>query len=350
MALRFRAGYGTVGGKVTWNNASTTGIICQETIQMDDHVETSELVAFTRTVEAKSLSRAAAELGVPRATVSRRLARLEERLGTRLLRRTTRSLALTPAGDAFYRHARIVLDAVKSAEASVQRTGTAIAGDLRVSVPPMLDEGFFAMLTSFAKAHPAVRLQVHFSSRHVDLRRDGYDVALRASTAIEPGLVARTLGRTKLIAVASPAYLAEHGIPRKRKDLASHRCLLGFARGELPQTHWPIGGAMVHVEGHFVSNEIRLLAAAAISGLGIALLPRMLVDDELASGALVQVLPGVLEGDSRIAIVYPEREYVPPQVRAFVDAVVAQSQLMGTIPRATKTPPRPRAGARRSKA
>ena len=131
-------------------------------IQMNDPVETSELVAFTRTVEAKSLSRAAAELGVPRATVSRRLQRLEERLGARLLRRTTRSLVLTPAGDTFYRHARIVLDAVKDAEASIQRTGTAITGDLRVSVPPMLDAGFFAMITAFAKAHPHVRLQVHF--------------------------------------------------------------------------------------------------------------------------------------------------------------------------------------------
>lgn len=310
-------------------------------IHMADPVETSELVAFTRTVEAKSLSRAAAELGVPRATVSRRLQRLEERLGTRLLRRTTRSLVLTPAGDTFYRHARIVLDAVKDAEASVQRSGTAIAGDLRVSVPPMLDEGFFAMITAFAKAHPAVRLQVHFSSRHVDLRRDGYDVALRAATSIEPGLVARTLLRTRLIAVASPDYLAAHGTPRRRNDLAHHRCLLGFARGELPQSHWPLGGAKVHVEGVFFSNEIRLLADAAVRGLGIALLPRTLVDAHLARGTLVQVLAGVLEEESRIAIVYPERELVPPQVRAFVDAVVAWAPNMPTAARAVPARKKP---------
>jgi DNA-binding transcriptional LysR family regulator len=277
---------------------------------------------------------------VPRATVSRRLQRLEERLGARLLRRTTRSLVLTPAGDTFYRHARIVLDAVTSAEASVQRTGTVIAGDLRVSVPPMLDEGFFAMITAFAKAHPAVRLQVHFSSRHVDLQRDGYDVALRASTSIEPGLVARTLGRTQMLAVASPEYLAEHGTPRRRKDLADHRCLLGFARGELPQTHWPIGGANVHVEGMFFTNEIRLLADAAVRGLGIALLPRSLIEAELARGALVQVLPGVLEDQSRVAIVYPERELVPPQVRAFVDAVLAWAPSMPALSRIE--PPKPK--------
>lgn len=311
-------------------------------IHMVDPVETSELLAFTRAVEAKSLSRAAAELGVPRATVSRRLQRLEERLGARLLRRTTRSLALTPAGDTFYRHARIVLDAVQTAEASVRSTGPTIAGDLRVSVPPMLDEGFFAMLTAFAEAHPAVRLSVHFSSRHVDLRRDGYDVAIRAGTAIEPGLVARTLGRTRLVAVASPEYLAAHGTPRRRKDLAAHRCLLGFARGELPQTHWPLGGAQVHVQGMFFTNEIRLLADAAVRGLGIALLPRTLVDDALARGALVQVLPGVLEDESRIAIVYPERELVPPQVRAFVDAVIAWAPNMPLRTRVEPAGPKPR--------
>src|SRR4051795_10351404 len=103
---------------------------------MSAPLETAELLAFARTVEAKSLSRAAAELGVPRATVSRRLARLEERLGARLLRRTTRSLALTDAGEALYRHARIVLDAVTNAEASVRRTDEVVRGDLRVSVPP----------------------------------------------------------------------------------------------------------------------------------------------------------------------------------------------------------------------
>src|SRR5438445_8161350 len=120
---------------------------------MADAIETSELVAFTRTVEANSLSRAAAALGAPRATIGRRLARLEKRLGVRLLRRTTRSLALTDAGDALYRHARIVLDAVSNAEASVRRTDGAVRGDLRVSVPPLADETLFDALASFAQRH-----------------------------------------------------------------------------------------------------------------------------------------------------------------------------------------------------
>lgn len=291
---------------------------------MNEPVETAELLAFSRAVDAKSLSRAAAELGVPRATVSRRLARLEERLGVRLLRRTTRSLVLTDAGEALYRHARIVLDAVSQAEASVRRIDDAIRGDLRVSVPPMLNQSFFAMLCDFAQRYPEVRLHVHFSSRLVDLHRDGYDVAVRASRGIEPGLVARTLAREPMVAVASPAYLAKHGVPRSSRDLRRHRCLMGFARGELPETHWPAErGGKLHVEGSFFTNEITLLCAAALRGLGIAFLPLLVAGPHLESGALVRVLPSVIQAETQFAVVYPEREFVPPQVRAFVDAVVA---------------------------
>src|SRR5688572_19138888 len=121
---------------------------------MADPVETAELLAFAKAVEAHSLSRAAAELAIPRATLSRRLARLEERLGARLLRRTTRSLVLTDAGENLYRHARIVLDAVQSAEASVRQVDDAVRGDLRVSVPPIVTDSFYAMLCAFKERYP----------------------------------------------------------------------------------------------------------------------------------------------------------------------------------------------------
>jgi DNA-binding transcriptional LysR family regulator len=289
---------------------------------MQDPVETSELLAFAKTVEAKSVSRAATLLGVPRATVSRRLARLEERLAARLLRRTTRSLVLTDAGEALYRHARIVLDAVAHAEASVRRTDDLVRGDLRVSVPPMMSSSFRGLLTDFARRYPEVRLQVHFSTQLVDLQRGDYDVAVRASAELQPGLVARTLARDPFVAVASPAYLEEKGVPLKRRDLRDHRCLLGFARGEVPQTHWSLaGGGKLHVEGSLFSNDVTLLRDAALAGLGIALLPMMLVGPLLESGELVHVLADSIRGETRIAVVYLEREFVPPPVRAFVDAV-----------------------------
>jgi len=291
---------------------------------MSDAMETSELLAFTRTVEAKSLSRAAAELGAPRATIGRRLARLEERLGVRLLRRSTRALALTDAGDAFYRHARIVLDAVEQAEASVRMSDEVIRGTLRVAIPPMTDPSLNALVCDFARAYPEVRIHVDASSRHVDLLREGYDVALRASTELEPGLVARTVARTSNVAVAAPAYLATHGTPRKARDLRAHQCLLGFMPSGLPQTHWPkVGGGKISVEGSFVSNDITLLADAAVRGLGSAVLPALLVGPLLESGSLVRVLPELIHAESRVAVVYQERELLPPQVRAFIDALVA---------------------------
>jgi DNA-binding transcriptional LysR family regulator len=312
-----------LGPRRDWNKVRTSAIIRSKMIQIREPIETAELVAFTRTIEAKSLSRAAAELGVPRATVGRRLARLEERLGTRLIRRTTRTLNLTDAGDQLYRHARIVLDAVERAQSSVRTADNVMRGDLRVTVPPIIDDSFLAMIATFAKAHPEVRVQVDFSTRVVDLLREGYDVALRASSEIQPGLVARTLSRDTVIAVASPAYLAERGTPRTPKDLRHHRCLTHFARGELPESAWPVGRRRVHVEASFSSNDLRLLREAALRGLGIALLPKLVLADLVETGKLVQVLPGVIEKEDRVSIVFQEREFLPPHVRAFIDTLVA---------------------------
>jgi DNA-binding transcriptional LysR family regulator len=300
-------------------------ISCYDLIQMQEPLDNAELLAFTKAVESRSLSRAAAELGVPRATLSRRLARLEERLGARLVRRTTRSLTITDAGEALYRHARIVLDAVNEAEASVRRGDEAVRGNLRVSLPPLVSSAFFDLLADFASAYPQVRLQTHFSTRMVDLQRDGYDVALRATGHFEPGLVARTLVRFHFVAVATPAYLAAHGTPTSLRELRRHRCLMGFARGELPETHWRAAGRKLQLDGVFFSNNPELLARAAERGLGIALVPSLAVESRLERGKLVEVMPGVLRAEGRIALVYPERELVAPPVRAFVDWMVARA-------------------------
>ncbi|HEY6881111.1 MAG TPA: LysR family transcriptional regulator [Polyangiales bacterium] len=290
---------------------------------MDEPIENAELLAFTKTVDARSLSRAALELRVPRATIGRRLQRLEERLGARLLRRTTRSLVLTDAGEALYRHARIALEAVRQAEESVRRKDETVRGDLRVSVPPFTHRQFHAMIAGFMLAYPEVRLQLHFSTQHVDLQRQGFDVAIRGTRALEPGLVARVLNRSTMIAVAAPSYLARAGTPRTLRELRDHACLTSFARGELPQTHWiDRKGRQVQVNGTLSSNDIAFLAQAAVDGLGIAYLPDAHVRPALESGALVQVLRGVLDSPTQLAVAYAEREFLAPQVRAFVDAVV----------------------------
>lgn len=289
---------------------------------MPDPIETSELLAFVRSVDAQSVSRAAQVLGVPRATVSRRLARLEEALGVRLARRTTRSFTLTDAGQAFYVKARVVLEAVSAAEASVQVDDTVVRGTLRVSVPTGLPPSFHLMVAEFMERFPDVKLFVQFSSQMVDLARGDYDVALRASSVIAPGLVARTLFREKSVAVAAPSYLEERGTPRNRRDLKGHRFLMNFGGGESPQIHWPLlDGGQIHLEGAFFTNSIFLACDAARRGLGIALLPNSIVEAFIENGELVKVLPNVLGADGRVAVVYAERALQPPQVRAFIDAV-----------------------------
>jgi DNA-binding transcriptional LysR family regulator len=265
------------------------------------------------------------ELGVPRATLSRRLARLEKRLGVRLLRRTTRSLTITDAGEALYRHARIVLEAVHEAEASIRRGEASVQGNLRVSAPPIMNTSFFDLVADFAAAYPQVRLQVHFSTQHIDLQRDGYDVAIRAASQFEPGVVARTLVPFEFIAVASPKYLAAHGTPTAVRQLRLHRCLMGFARGELPGTHWTASGRKLLVEGVMFSNSQDLLCRMAERGLGIAFVPSLAVHTRIERGTLVPVMPNVLRSEGRIALIYPERELVPPAVRAFVDFMAARA-------------------------
>lgn len=290
-------------------------------IHMHDPLETSDLLAFARTVETRSLSRAALELGVPRATVSRRLTRLETQLGVRLLRRSTRKMALTDAGEELYRHARSVIEAVREAEAAVRRTDGVVRGPLRVSLPPS-DGGLHRLLLAFTARYPEIRLEVIFSTAHIDLVSSGYDVAIRAGADLDPGLVARTLLRMRTLAVAAPRYLATAGTPTTPADLVQHKCILGFTRGEWPVSHWPLtDGGQVRVSGVLVSNDIQLQRAAAVDGRGIALLPESLIAPALAAKTLVAVLPGVVGAQVQVSVVYPERELLPPTVRAFVEFV-----------------------------
>jgi len=156
-----------------------------------------------------------------------------------------------------------------------------------------------------------VRLQVDVSTKFVDLLRDGYDVALRTTYQVHPGLVARTVERNKFIAVAAPAYLAAHGTPRSVKELRRHSCLTSFARGELSQCTWPAGRGVAHIEGSFSSNDPGLLRDATVNGLGIALLPRLLVADLLESGVLVQVLAGVVERSTTSRSSIPSATFSP---------------------------------------
>ncbi len=289
---------------------------------MADPVETAELVAFVRCVETLSLTRAAAELGLPRATLSRRLSRLEKHLGVRLLRRTTRRITLTDAGAAFYQHARAILEAVRDAELSLQPADHLLRGRLRVSVPPMMPPSFHALVGDFMREHPGVKLEIHTSTRHVDLQAEGFDVALRAGAVATPGLIGRVLSRQRMMMVASPGYLEKTGTPRAVADLARHRLLVGFTSAERPQTHWPLRkGGVVRVEAAMAANALELLLRLTLDDHGIALLPDMLILGPLAKGHLQTVLERTVGTDTQLMIVYLDRELMPLANRAFIDAL-----------------------------
>lgn len=291
-------------------------------MQMRELPETAELLTFVRTVEGRSITRAARELGVPRPTVGRRLARLEEKLGVRLLRRTTRTMALTDAGEALFARARSLVLAVEEVQQAVRRRDDVPRGVLRVSVPPMQGVALGALAAAYLERCPLVQLVIDSGTRHVDLVAGGFDVAIRATARLAPGLVARTLSRVRLVAVASPSYLAAHKAPRRPTELSAHRCLVGFDRGEHPATHWPTSRGRVRVRAHFASNDLGALREAALRGQGIAMLPSATVWDDLANGTLVAVLPDRLVGEAHVALVWADREFVPAAVRAFVEEAV----------------------------
>lgn len=290
---------------------------------MNELVETAQLAAFVRTVDAGSLSRAAVELGVPRATLGRRLDRLEAQLGARLLRRTTRQLVLTDEGRVLYDRAREALSAVREAAESVGRQTGAIRGRLRVSLPPLQDPRLSDLVERFLVAHPEVTMELTFTTQTLAFGEDGLDVALRASTHLDPSLVQRTIGTQRLIAVASPAYLRAHGTPKRAADLAQHVCIRGFARGELPTSEWPTPKGPIRVSGPLATNEIFLQLDAARRGLGIALVPDLLAHELIERGHVVEVLAGQVGTTTTLAVVYPEKKLLRPVVRAFVEELVA---------------------------
>ena len=307
---------------------------------MLDLLETAELVAFTRTVEAGSLSRAAKELGIPRATLGRRLARLEERLGVRLIRRTTRSIRVTPAGEALLLHARVALGAVRDAVTAARQEDGLIRGLVRFASLPLGRVSHDALICAFVEAHPGVQLHVDVSARFVRFSEADYDVALRAGDTVEQGLVSRRLTRMAMVAIASPGYLARYGTPTRVEDLPAHRCLLGFLRGTAPNHYWPLrGGGSARVEGVLVSNDVHLLREAVARGLGIAMLPMIIAEALLLTGEAVPVLEGILEGESQIAVVYPEKAFLSPVVRAFIDVLVQWAKVE-LVPKMRPAPPR----------
>lgn len=281
---------------------------------------------FVAIVNAGSLSAAARELGLPRPTLSRRLARLEARLGVRLLHRTTRRLALTEEGQALYASARHVVSAAKEAESAVRRMDGVPRGLLRISLPAQMPQTLLAgWLRTFLDLHPELSIELNATTDAPDLVGGAVDVALRMGPIEDPSLVVRTLTRDLRIAVASPEYLAARGTPNNTAALAEHDCILGIHADGTPQRQWALmGGGTVRVSGRLTCNQMSQRLEAARKGLGIAVVIEGMATTAIATGELVQVLPEQLGHRESLCLCYADRRFLAPKIRAFVDFLSAR--------------------------
>lgn len=283
----------------------------------------TDIAIFVKVVELSSFTAAADALEMSQPVVSKSITRLEEKLGARLLNRTTRRLSLTEAGSELYRRSVRALEEIENAELEVARFQTEPRGTLRVSAPmsfSILQLG--AKLDRFLDRYPGVTMELSLDDRRVDLVEEGFDVAIRIAHLRDSSLVARKIVPCRQVLCASPAYLKKHGTPERPEDLLEHNCILySFLTNarewrlvdEQGETH------VVPLKGSLQTNNGLVNRAACISGVGIVMLPTFYVGDQLRSGELVPILCKFRPVDIAVYAVYPERRNLTPKVRAFVD-------------------------------
>ena len=279
---------------------------------------------FAKVVELESFSEVARRSGVTPATVSKHIAALEGRLGTRLVNRTTRRLFVTDAGARLYARCIRVLDELQQAQADLSALQSEPIGHLRVPLPRAFGARRIApAVPRFLKQYPRVTIDLDLSVDTVDVYEAHIDVAIRIADRIDPGLVAVRLAPYSRVFCATPSYLAERGVPRAPDDLPSHECL--FSRGQHANTSWPImqDGKVrtVAVNGRLSSNHGEPVLEAARAGLGICQTARWMVEEDLASGRLVEVLHGHVVQNRAVYAVLSQRGAMTPKVRVFVDFV-----------------------------
>lgn len=284
-----------------------------------------EMASFVAVVEAGSFVRAAEGLGLSKAAVSRHVADLEQRLGTRLLHRTTRRLSLTDEGHRFHARAREVLAALDEAEAEAMARSSEATGTLRINAPLSFGVLHLAPLWgAFLGSNPQVALEVTLSDRTVDLVEEGFDLAVRIARQPAPQLVARRLATTRVVLCAAPDYLQRRGTPRQPAELADHD-VVGYSYwsgGDEWSFHGPGGEATVRTRPRLSSNNGDTCRQLALQGQGIVLQPDFIVGDDLAAGRLVELMPGYRAAEFGIWAVYASRKHLPAKVRRMVDFLV----------------------------
>jgi len=283
-----------------------------------------DMEIFARVVTSGSMSAAAREMGLSPAVVSKRIQRLEDRLGSRLLQRTTRQIALTESGQGYFERVVAILASVEEANNFVARRNTSARGTLKISAPTTFGRVHIAPhLGPFLAQHPELRLNLVLSDEFVDIVGESYDLAIRIGELEDSSLVARRLCDNHRFLCAAPSYLERMGVPETLDDLNTHHCLAA-SNQEVWKLEGPEGSVNHRVTSFVSTNSSEVVREALIAGIGIALRSTWDVGEQLRSGELKVVLPGYFASRNvAIHAVYPSRRFLPVKVRAFIDYLAA---------------------------
>jgi DNA-binding transcriptional LysR family regulator len=279
---------------------------------------------FARVVECASFTRAADTLGLPRSSVSAAIHDLELRVGARLLHRTTRKVAPTQDGAAFYERCLQLIADVEEAENLFRQQATGPAGKLRIDVPGRIGRLIIApALPEFLAFYPEIDIDFGLTDRMVNLVEDGVDCVLRVGPLSDSGLIARSIGELPLINVASPPYLERHGVPRAPADLGAHLAVnyASPSSGRIEDWEWLENGAScsLSMRGRVTVNSAESYIACCLAGLGLIQIPAYDVKSHLAAGELVEVLPDHRAAPMPMTMLYPHRQHLSRRLQVFAD-------------------------------
>lgn len=297
---------------------------------------TNELTVFVRAVQLRNISAAARSLRLSPGAASHRILQLENRIGTRLLNRTTRNLQPTEEGQIFYEHALEVLTAIERAESSVASATNSPSGALRITAPLAFGRKILAPLISeFHQAFPRIQIRLRLSDHLIDLLSESVDVAIRMANPTDSSFIVRKLAECPRVLVASAAYLQRMGRPNEPSDLLAHNCLQLRFPGS-PQARWNMTGedenVTLHVTGTCEADDGDVLTAWALEGVGIAMKPYWEVAEHLRSGALQVVLPDNPPEAVKLVMLYPHRQLLSAKVKAFIDFAMKRQILIEQPP------------------
>ncbi|MDE1149812.1 MAG: LysR family transcriptional regulator [Azospirillaceae bacterium] len=302
---------------------------------MIDQTRFNGIAEFVETARTGSFTAAATHLGLTGSAVGKSVSRLEQRLGMKLLHRTTRRLTLTPEGEAYLEACLRIVEDLEGVEGGLASGRSDAVGKLRLDVPAAFGRRhIMPTLIDLSNRHKRLDLAVMFTERTVDIIAEGVDLAVRIGTLDDDNdLVARRLGTQRVLICASPGYLAEHGRPASVEELTTRDCIIGWRR--VPRPGWLLRDASgrftrqeIHVRQEFSDGEA--MVAAVLAGCGLCQLPTWLVNDHLAAGRLVSVLDAFSGAEMPIHAVWPRSRYVQPKVRVVIDALVQAAALQGS--------------------